>query len=326
LRHLGAEPAGIALPPETDRSLSTLAGIWRSSRSHHVDVRDGAAVTAIVTHVDPEIVFHLAAQSVVRRSHERPVDTFATNVMGVVHVLEAVRAAPSVRSVVMITSDKVYQDRNWVWAYRESDTLGGHDPYSSSKACGELAVESWRSSFFRGTPVGIATVRAGNVIGGGDWAPDRLVPDLVRAFDERRPAEIRSPDAVRPWIHVLAPLTGYVLLAEQLWERPAEFSEAWNFGPHEGELQTVASVACRAAELWGDGAEWRSAPGPHPHETAVLRIDATKSRERLRWRPRLDLKQALAWTIGWYRRWRSGDDPALLCSEQIERYLAYQGE
>jgi CDP-glucose 4,6-dehydratase len=322
LQFLGAEPAGIALPPETDPNLSALIGVSRHRQSRHLDIRDRDALARAVQEAKPEVVFHLAAQSLVRRSYERPGDTFSTNVMGTVHVLEALRSAPSVLGIVVVTSDKVYRNEEEHPPYRESDVLGGHDPYSSSKACAEMAVASWCLSFFsRQTPkVGVATVRAGNVIGGGDWAADRLIPDLIRAFANRTPAQIRYPGAVRAWIHVLEPLVGYLILAERLCAEPESFSEAWNFGPDE--VQSVEAVVCRIAELWGKEARWQVMAAPNPHEAMSLRLDASKAKDRLRWRPRLDFDQTLLWTIDWYRRWQSGADADSLCCEEIQRYLA----
>ena len=327
LQGLGARPVGIALPPATDPNLSVLAGISRSSDSHFLDIRNGAAVARALRDANPEIVFHLAAQSLVRRSYDQPVETFSTNLMGTIQVLEAIRSLPSVRSSIIATSDKVYCNRNQPGAYREIDALGGHDPYSSSKACSEFAVECWRLSFFHteGPQIGLATARAGNVIGGGDWSTDRLVPDLVRAFAKHRPADIRKPDAIRSWIHVLEPLTGYLILAERLFAEPRAFSEAWNFGPADSEVRSVEAVSDRAAKLWGNGAGWRAALGSHPHETAELRVDAAKARSQLRWHPRLDFDTALSWTIDWYRQWHAGADAAALCQAQIERYLGKAG-
>jgi CDP-glucose 4,6-dehydratase len=322
LQALGAEPTGIGLSPDNDPNLSGLTGLTQHPRSHFLDIRNREALSRAVREAESEIVFHLAAQSLVRRSYKQPVDTYSTNVMGTIHLLEAVRSLPSVRCLVVVTSDKVYQDQ--LPTYRETDALGGHDPYSSSKACLELAVASWRLSFFRdkAPPVGIATVRAGNVIGGGDWATDRLIPDLVRAFSTHNVAQIRHPDAVRAWIYVLEPLLGYLILAERLWDQPNQFSEAWNFGPDDSQERTVETVVREASQLWGEGASWRPAETPSPHETMVLRLNIAKAKDRLEWRPRLEFDQTLAWTMDWYRRWHEGADPAALCREQIERYLA----
>jgi CDP-glucose 4,6-dehydratase len=327
LHALGSEPAGIALAPDTDPNLSALIGLGHHPQSHYLDITDGEALARAVGEAEPEIVFHLAAQALVRRSYEQPIDTFSTNVMGTILLLEALRFTPSVRCIVVVTSDKVYQDQAQIHAYRESDVLGGHDPYSSSKACSELAVASWRLSFFKDKtpPVGIATVRSGNVIGGGDWAPDRLIPDLVRAFTASEAAQIRHPNAIRAWLHVLDPLIGYLILAERLWNEPDRFSEAWNFGPNDSQARSVENVVRQATELWKEGASWRPAETPSPHETMVLRLNVAKARDRLEWRPRLEFDQTLAWTMDWYRRWHAGTDPAALCREQIERYLALGG-
>lgn len=324
LEAVGAEPAGIGLMPATDPNLSALIGLPDHPQSHHLDITDREKLAHAVRETEPEIVFHLAAQSLVRRSYEQPIDTFSTNVMGTIHLLEALRFTASVRCIVVVTSDKVYQDQAQVHAYRETDVLGGYDPYSSSKAGSELAAASWRLSFFKGKtpPVGLATARSGNVVGGGDWAPDRLVPDLVRAFTRCEAAQIRHPSAIRAWLHVLDPLIGYLILAERLWHEPNRFDEAWNFGPDESQARSVEAVAREAVKHWGHDASWSAAAGSNPHETTVLRLDAAKAQDRLDWRPRLEFDQTLAWTIDWYRRWGAGANASDLCREQIERYLA----
>jgi CDP-glucose 4,6-dehydratase len=324
LRALGAQPIGLALAPATTPNLAQLVGIAQGAASHQLDIRDAERLAQAMRAAEPEIVLHLAAEAILRRSYARPIDTFATNVMGTLNVLEAARALPAVRAIVVATTDKVYRDGDVGRPYREGDELGGHDPYSASKACAEIAVASWRLSFLAAAKVGLATARAGNVIGGGDWGVDRLLPDLVRAFAVGDAAEIRRPDAIRPWIHVLEPLVGYLAVAQRLVEAPGEFSEAWNFGPYERDAPTVAAVAQRAAALWGGG-RWQAAAGPHPHETATLRLDAAKAERRLGWRARLGFDEALAWTIDWYRRWHDGADAAALCQEQIEAYLARAG-
>lgn len=320
---LGAEPTGIGLPPDTDPSLSAILGLPDHPQSHCLDIRERDLLARKVGEAEPEIVFHLAAQSLVRRSYAQPVETYSTNVMGTTHLLEALRSTPSVRGIVVVTSDKVYRNVNLPVAYRETDELGGHDPYSSSKACVELTVASWRLSFFTSQPqpVGLATARAGNVVGGGDWAQDRLIPDLVRAFTSGVPAQIRNPSAVRAWIHVLEPLIGYLALAERLWNEPNLFAEAWNFGPDENQARSVEEVVRLSKELWQEGASWRPAETSNPHETMILRLNAAKARDRLDWRPRLEFDETLAWTIDWYRRWQGGANASALCREQIERYL-----
>jgi len=322
LRRLGADVHGLALAPATEPSLSALCGIPASNQSMLCDVRDAARTRDCVRAAAPEIVLHLAAQPIVRLSYAEPAETFATNVMGTLHVLEAVRACPGVRAVVVVTSDKCYRNLEWPWAYREDDALGGHDPYSSSKACAELVAASWRSAYFTAQGVALATARAGNVIGGGDWSADRLVADCVRAFARNEPIRLRHPRAVRPWQHVLEPLWGYLLLAERLVTEPAAAGEAWNFGPSESDVRAVEDVVALFAASWGRQARWISDPGPHPHEAHALLVDGAKARLRLCWRPRLAVDTAVAWTADWYRRSYAGEPAAALCEAQIERYLA----
>jgi CDP-glucose 4,6-dehydratase len=266
----------------------------------------------------------MAAQALVRPSYAAPVDTYAVNVMGTVHLLEAVREASGVRAVVVVTSDKCYENREWVWGYRESDPMGGHDPYSNSKGCAELVTAAYRRSFFDAekTLVGIGSARAGNVIGGGDWAVDRLVPDIVSAFAAGRPAEIRHPAAVRPWQHVLEPLAGYLTLAEHLSADPRGFGEGWNFGPSENDARPVSWIATRLAELWEPGGKWQASPGQQLHEAHTLTLDCSKARARLGWAPRLDLGTALEWVAEWYRCFHAGKDVASLTTQQIARYQA----
>jgi CDP-glucose 4,6-dehydratase len=320
LERLGARLAGISLAPDSEPNLASLTGIVAHPNSFEIDIRDRAALAAAISATSPEVVIHMAAQSLVRPSYKFPVDTWTTNVMGTINVLEAVRYVPSIQAVVVVTTDKCYKNHEWVWAYREIDQLGGHDPYSSSKAAVEIAVESWRASFFDGKAA-LATARAGNVIGGGDWALDRLIPDCARALIAGRTVEIRNPNSVRPWQHVLEPLTGYLLLAEALLKRSSSAQEAWNFGPTEADTDSVGRVVEIFARQWGSSASWISSPGPHPHEAGTLRIDAAKARERLSWRPRLNLETAVAWSADWYRRWNEGESPQTLCTEQIDIYL-----
>jgi CDP-glucose 4,6-dehydratase len=317
LHRMGARVAGLALPrPPTQPSLFALAGLEALIPTTHGDIRDLDAVRRAMSEWQPEIVFHLAAQPLVRRSYRQPVETFATNVMGTVHVLEAARGVPSVRGVVVVTSDKCYENRDWDWAYRETEAMGGHDPYSSSKGCAELVAAAYRRSFFSG----IATARAGNVIGGGDWAEDRLLPDCIRALTVGEPIAIRQPAAVRPWQHVLEPLCGYLLLAERLCEDAGGFGEAWNFGPADEDARPVGWIASFVVEQWGGQARWDAAIGITPHESAALKVDASRARARLGWAPRLHLAEALDWTIAWHRRLGAGAAALELCDEQIGRY------
>lgn len=326
LQALGADVVGLSLAPPTTPSLFRQARVAEGMTSLHGDIRDLDVVRdAMATH-EPEIVFHLAAQSLVRASYRAPVETYATNVMGTVHVLEAMRQVGSARVGVVVTSDKCYENReSMLWGYREHDPMGGHDPYSNSKGCAELVAAAYRDSFFggpQGLPLALATARAGNVLGGGDWAEDRLVPDIVRAFAVGRPVHIRRPDAVRPWQHVLEPLGGYLRLAERLWAEGDERAGAWNFGPDEEDARPVGHVVEQMIERWGNGATAVLDDGPHPHEATYLRLDCSKARALLDWRPRLSLDQALAWTVEWYREVDRGAEARALTTDQIHRYQA----
>jgi CDP-glucose 4,6-dehydratase len=321
LQSLGAELTGLALPP-AGHSLFEQAGAAAGMRSLHVDVRAADDVAAAVRACAPEVVIHMAAQSLVQDSYERPVETFAVNAMGTVHVLEAVRQSGGVRAVVVVTSDKCYENRGEVAPYREKDPLGGRDPYSSSKACAELVTTAYRLSFL--APHGgtaLASARAGNVIGGGDYARNRLVPDLLSAFARGETATLRNPDAVRPWQHVLEPLHGYLMLAERLCTHPAQAAEPWNFGPEQRDAVSVCTVAETLARLWGDGASLRvqAAPGAG-HEAAFLSLDAGKARANLGWRPLLPLEEGLRLAVEWAREVNAGRDARAACLGQIARY------
>ena len=324
LRRMGAHVTGFALAPEVP-SLCADAGIEASIASVRGDIREPGAVARAMQNANPGIVLHMAAQALVRRSYQDPIGTFETNVIGTARVLEAARHAPGVRAVVSVTTDKCYENREWPWAYRETDALGGHDPYSASKACAELVTASWRRSFLSGERPGkpglaLATARAGNVIGGGDWSMDRLVPDCIRAFAAGRAVSIRNPHATRPWQHVLEPLCGYLLLAERLHDDGQGFAEAWNFGPAMDDVQPVTHVVDGLARAWGDGAGWAIEDGDHPHEAGFLAVDPALARTRLDWRPRLGLAGALDWTGRWYRAHAAGQDAAALIDTDIERY------
>jgi CDP-glucose 4,6-dehydratase len=323
LGRLGAHVTGFALPPATSPSLFTLAAIDRRIDSQLGDVRDLPAVDAVMARSRAEVVFHLAAQALVRRSYVDPVGTYAANVMGTAHILDAARRASGLRAIVVVTSDKCYENREWCWPYREDEAMGGHDPYSSSKGCAELVTAAWRRSFFPSDgaqPVGLGSARAGNVIGGGDWAEDRLVPDCMRAFASGQPVVLRRPAAVRPWQHVLEPLSGYLALAERLSTEPRSFGEAWNFGPATDDARPVAWVVDRLSTFWGNGARWERDSGSHPHEAGLLQVDASKARARLGWTPRLSLEESLRWTVDWYKRFGAGEDAGALTLDQIERF------
>jgi CDP-glucose 4,6-dehydratase len=323
LQSLGAEVSGYALPPPTSPSLFEIASVGRDmAASHLADIRDPERLKAVLLASCPEVVFHLAAQPLVRQSYAEPVETYMTNVMGTVHLLEAIRATPGVRAVVNVTTDKCYDNREWVWGYRESDPLGGQDPYSSSKGCAELVSAAYRNSFFAAQEhaqhgVALATARAGNVIGGGDWAGDRLVPDMIRAFSRAEAVIIRSPHAIRPWQHVLEPLWGYLTLAEKLWEQGPAFAESWNFGPNDEDARPVQWIVQRLVEQWGDGATWRLDERPQPHEATHLKLDCSKARARLEWQPRWELGLALERVVAWYRACARGEDMRALTLAQI---------
>ena len=313
LARRGARIRGYALDPSTKPNLFTAASVATILDDIRGDIRDYGRLESSMREFAPEVVFHLAAQPLVRRSYAEPLGTYSTNVMGTAHVLEAVRKTPSVRAVVCISSDKCYQNQEWVWPYRETDALGGFDPYSSSKACTEMVCSAYRSSFFSPDRlhehhVALATARAGNVIGGGDWSEDRLIPDLIRGFQSGQPVLIRRPEAVRPWQHVLEPLGGYISLAEKLLSAPEQFCSAFNFGPDGEDAWTVERIATKLAAMWGGSASWirDSVPGVHEHHT--LTLDTSKARRQLGWRPRLGIEANLEWTLKWYRNWQQGAD------------------
>lgn len=319
LRKLGAQVTGYALEPPTQPSLFEFARVADGMCSEIADINDAGRLADAVNRARPEVVLHLAAQSLVREGYARPIETFATNVMGTVHLLEACRAVPSLRALVVVTSDKCYENRDEAHAFRETDPMGGRDPYSASKGCAELVVASYRQSYFASS-VGVATARAGNVIGGGDWAADRLVPDLLRAFEAGRPALIRQPAAVRPWQHVVEPLSGYLRLVERLWEDPQRYSGGWNFGPVAADARPVDWIADGLVRRWGTGAAWCRDAAAHPHEAAMLSLDCLKAREHLGWHPVTSLETALDWVVEWHLAVRARRDPRAVTLEQIERF------
>lgn len=331
LRKLGAEVHGFALDPLGSENLFRQARISESLASDtRADLNDSQALAGALQKASPHIVFHLAAQALVRQSYRRPLETFAANVMGTAHLLDAARSVGGIKGILMITTDKCYANREWVYPYRETDPLGGHDPYAASKACAEIVTASYRSSYF-GAPEApaVATARAGNVIGGGDWAEDRLVPDCIRAFLAGRSVSLRYPQAVRPWQHVLEPLSGYLMLAEALCgEASPEFREAWNFGPEASGDATVGEIAHRVAAAWGSGEIL--VPAAHAardenaqerlHEAGLLRLDISKSRARLLWRPHWSIGRSLEETVAWYRAWHAGKDMQAFSLGQIETF------
>jgi CDP-glucose 4,6-dehydratase len=328
LTKLGATVRGYALDPCTDPNLFTVARVGSVVEDVRGDIRDPATLDRAMHEFAPEVVFHLAAQPLVRYSYQDPIGTFETNVIGTARVLDAVRRTPSVAAVVSVTTDKCYENREWIWPYRETDPLGGYDPYSSSKACAEIVSAAFRQSYFpvdklglaNGHGVAVATARAGNVIGGGDWSSDRLVPDLVLGFLSGQPVNIRSPHAIRPWQHVLEPLHGYILLAERLLTHNPRFATAYNFGPSESDARPVSWIADKMAALWGDGAFWQVYDAPNPHEAGYLKLDSSRARADLGWTPQLRLQEALELLVAWYRAWQSGEDMHAYTLNQIEQY------
>jgi CDP-glucose 4,6-dehydratase len=326
LRHLGAEIHGYSLPAPTNPSLFELGRLSEIAPTTEADVRDLSKLASALKTFNPQIVIHMAAQSLVRESYFDPVGTYETNVLGTVNLLDSVRQTPGVRAVVVVTTDKCYENNEWIWPYREDDRLGGRDPYSNSKACAELVTSAFRDSYFSNASTAIASARAGNVIGGGDWAKDRLIPDMVRAFSEKRPVMIRHPDAIRPWQFVLEPLCGYLMLAEKLVEQGQGFAEAWNFGPSDDDSKPVRWIADRLARGWGAGVSWESPLGEYPHEAASLKLDASKARARLDWHPLTTLPETLDSIVAWYQAQRGGENVRQLCERQIEHYLSRVSE
>lgn len=330
LQQLGAELTGYALVPPTNPSLFEVACVEKGMTSIIGDIRDGVALANAMRQAEPEIVIHMAAQPLVRRSYVDPVETYSTNVMGTVLMLEAVRQTPSVRAVVNVTTDKCYENKEWVWGYRESEPMGGFDPYSNSKGCSELVTAAYRNSFFNSARysehhVALATTRAGNVIGGGDWAEDRLIPDILAAFENSRPVVVRNPHATRPWQHVMEPLRGYLMLAEKLYTEGPAFAEAWNFGPHGDDAKPVEWIVRQLAQKWSNGASWQIDEGDHPHEATYLKLDISKADHYLGWQPAMRLDHALGLIVDWARGKQAGADLRALTQAQIEAYQVQAG-
>lgn len=326
LHELGAEVVGVGLDPFTERDNYVLSCIGQKIKADiRADIRDGERMKAIFKEYQPEIVFHLAAQPLVRLSYDIPVETYQTNVMGTINILEAIRVTDSVKVGVMITTDKCYENQEQIWGYRENEPMGGYDPYSSSKGAAEIAIASWRRSFFNPEQYAqhgksIASVRAGNVIGGGDWALDRIIPDCIKALEVGKPIEIRSPKAIRPWQHILEPLSGYMLLAQKMWDQPTKYCEGWNFGPRAESISTVWDVAFKVIENYGSG-ELRDLSDPNAlHEAKLLMLDISKAKFQLGWEPRMDINQTVALTVDWYKRFQK-EDVYKVCVQQIEIYI-----
>lgn len=345
LDSLGAEVFGFAQEPPTKPSLYELSGISELATSTIGDIRNYEEVLKVVELSNPEIVIHMAAQPIVRTSYDEPLETYATNVMGTAHLLNALRNRSDVRAIVNITSDKCYRNNEWVWGYREDDEVGGNDPYSSSKACAEIVAAAMRKSFFNPAnyvnrslagqdssehgshkhsinehSVALATVRAGNVVGGGDWAKDRLVPDTMQAFMNHDPVVVRNPISTRPWQHVLEPLNGYLGVAERLWHEGPEYGEAWNFGPQEGDAKPVEWIVNRLTNLWGEGVSWQLDESVQPHEDTFLKLDCSKAHRKLGWHPKLRIDDSLEWIVEWFKAYADGQNMAEVTKMQIARY------
>lgn len=324
---LGAKVTGLALDPPTQPNLFQQAAVASSIRSVLVDIRDFPRLKTAVGECRPEVIIHMAAQSVVRRGYEDPIETYSSNVMGTVHLFEALRQLKHPCTVVNVTSDKCYENREFLWGYRENEPMGGHDPYSNSKGCAELVTSAFRDSYFPPESLGqhgvaLASARAGNAVGGGDWTSDQLIPDLMRAFLAGSPCEIRNPCATRPWQFVLEPVRGYLMLAERLSEDATKFASGWNFGPADSDARPVSWIAEKLSRSWGDNASWRRDETTHPHEAHFLKLDASKAKALLNWHPVLPLHQALEWIVEWYRGYQAGTDLRRLTCSQIERYEA----
>lgn len=328
LQQLGAEVTGYSLQPPTEPSLFEVASVARGMHSVIGDVRDGEHLKRVMQEARPDVVIHMAAQPLVRYSYDHPVETYATNVMGVVHLLEAVRATPGIRAVLNVTSDKCYENREWPWGYRENEAMGGYDPYSNSKGCSELVTAAYRSSYFsteRFAEHGVAlgSARAGNVIGGGDWAMDRLIPDMLRAISNKQAVQIRNPNAIRPWQHVLEPLSGYLLLSEKLYTEGMRHAEGWNFGPQDSDAKPVSWIVDHMTQLWGEGASWELDGKVQPHEASFLRLDCAKARDRLGWRPQWHIGQTIEKIVEWHKAYDQGGDMHQLSIDQIKTYYQF---
>jgi CDP-glucose 4,6-dehydratase len=326
LHHLGAKIYGYALEPPTCPSLYEAAKIHESVNSYIADIRDCQTLLKAFSEIQPEIVIHMAAQPLVRNSYKNPVETYSVNVMGTVNLLEVVRHTKSVRAVINVTTDKCYENREWIWGYRENDTIGGYDPYSNSKGCSELVTSSFRNSFFNPADyskthqVALASARAGNVIGGGDWAEDRLIPDFIRAIGKNEKVIIRSPYAIRPWQHVLEPLSGYLLLGAKLYSEGIKYAEGWNFGPDDKDVKPVEWIINTICNLWGNAC-YEVDTNPQSHEATYLKLDCSKAKSQLGWRPRWNIETTLEKIITWTKAYCEGENMRLFCEKQIQEYL-----
>ena len=324
LQLMGAEVKGFSLAPPTQPALFEVAKVGDNMQTEIGDIRNLQQLSQSIRAFNPDVLLHLAAQPLVRLSYKEPVDTYSTNVMGTVNVLEAARYAPQLKSVVIITTDKCYENREWEWGYRENEPMGGHDPYSNSKGCAELVVSAYRRSFFyTNDTTAVASARAGNVIGGGDWADDRLIPDILRAFEQQQPVIIRNPLSTRPWQHVLEPLSGYLVLAERLYNEGNAFAEGWNFGPKDDDCQPVQWILEKMVQFWGEGARYEWDKSEQPHEANFLKLDCSKAATRLKWHPQWRLADTLEKIVHWHRSWLQGADMQTHCLYEIKGYMEY---
>ena len=322
LQQMGAEVKGFSLTPPTTPSLFAEANVAQQMQSEIGDIRDFSKLSESIRTFNPDVLLHLAAQPLVRLSYKEPIETYSTNVMGTVNVLEASRYASHLKAIVVITTDKCYENREWEWGYRENEPMGGHDPYSNSKGCAELVVSAYRRSFFHtNDTAAVASARAGNVIGGGDWAEDRLIPDILRAFEKQQPVIIRNPLSTRPWQHVLEPLSGYLVLAQQLYNQGNIFAEGWNFGPKDDDCQPVQWILDKMVYFWGEGAHYQIDNSEQPHEANFLKLDCSKAASRLKWHSQWRLEQTLEQIIQWHRAWLQGEEMQTHCLREIKEYM-----
>ena len=321
LQSMGASVKGFSLAPPTSPSLFEEIGIAKEIVSEIGDIRDLSAVVSSMTAFNPDVLIHMAAQPLVRLSYKDPVETYATNVMGTVHVLESARRCGHLKAIVNVTTDKCYENREWFWGYRENEPMGGYDPYSNSKGCSELITSAYRSSYFGGADTAaLASARAGNVIGGGDWAEDRLIPDILRAFESNKPVVVRNPMATRPWQHVLEPLSGYLILAEKLYNNGSGYAEGWNFGPRDQDVRPVKWILDYLVQCLGSGASWTLDENPQAHEAQFLKLDISKAAARLNWYPRWSLEKGLDSIVNWHQAWYAGHDVRSVMLKQIQEY------
>jgi CDP-glucose 4,6-dehydratase len=322
LQQMGAEVKGFSLEPSTTPSLFEVAKVADHMQSEIGDIRDLTKLSQSIVSFNPDILLHLAAQPLVRYSYREPVETYSTNVMGTVNVLEASRQANNLKTIVIITTDKCYENREWEWGYRENEPMGGYDPYSNSKGCAELVVSAYRRSFFNSNDTAaVASARAGNVVGGGDWAEDRLIPDILRAFEKQQPVIIRNPLSIRPWQHVLEPLSGYLVLAQHLWQEGQTFAEGWNFGPKDDDCRPVQWILDRMVHFWGEGAHYEIDKSQQPHEANFLKLDCSKAATRLKWHPQWRLEYTLEKIITWHSAWLQEKNMKNCCLEEIKDYM-----